>query len=402
MTQQTLRRNKTMRQIYRHVILLFLVFNLAACSTISGWFDSDDDETTAPAELTDINETVDIDELWSVDVGNGQGDGFYRLRPAISGELIYVAAADGEIAAVNRVSGDTVWEEDLDTPLSGGIGVYQDSLFVGSSEGYVLRLDASSGERVWSTPVRGEILSAPQGNGKVVVAQTYDGRLQGLDYETGSILWTYDSNVPVLTIRGTSTPIFNNGKVYAGFANGRVLAFDAQTGALLWEVRVAISQGRSEIERIVDVDGTMELAGNELYAVSYQGSVVGIDVQNGRKVWQQKASSYSGVSQGFSNVYVADEDGTFTAYMRNGQGVRWTQAALAYRELSRPTPVGSYVAVGDFEGYVHLLSQVDGDFVGRVRVDDEGVRADMLSEGNVLYVYGNGGELAAYEVTAKK
>ncbi len=391
-----------MRQIYRHVILLFLVFNLAACSTISGWFDSDDDEATAPAELTDITETVEIDELWSVDVGNGQGDGFYRLRPAISGELIYVAAADGEIAAVNRISGDTVWEEDLETPLSGGIGVYQDALFVGSSEGYVLRLDASSGERVWSTPVRGEILSAPQGNGKVVVAQTYDGRLQGLDYETGSILWTYDSNVPVLTIRGTSTPIFNNGKVYAGFANGRVLAFDAQTGALLWEVRVAISQGRSEIERIVDVDGTMELAGNDLYAVSYQGSVVGIDVQNGRKVWQQKASSYSGVSQGFSNVYVADEEGAVTAYMRNGQGVRWTQAALAYRELSRPTPVGSYVAVGDFEGYVHLLSQVDGDFVGRVRVDDDGVRADMLSKGNVLYVYGNGGELAAYEITAKK
>jgi outer membrane protein assembly factor BamB len=179
------------------------------------------------------------------------------------------------------------------------------------------------------------------------------------------------------------------------------MAFDSQTGALLWEVRVAISQGRSEIERIVDVDGTMDFAGNELFAVSYQGSVVGIDVQSGRKVWQQKASSFSGVSQGFSNVYVADEDGTFTAYMRNGQGVRWTQGALAYRELSRPTPVGSYVVVGDFEGYVHVLSQVDGDFVGRVRVDDEGVRADMISEGNVLYVYGNGGELVAYEITAK-
>ena len=390
-----------MRQIHRHVILLFLVFNLAACSTISGWFDSDDDEATAPAELADFEETVDIEELWSVNVGDGQGDGFYRLRPVINGEMIYAASADGEIAAINRNSGDTQWEADLETSLSGGVGVYDDALFVGSSEGYVIRLDASSGERVWSTPVRGEILSAPQSNGKVVVAQTYDGRLQGLDYQTGKILWTYDSNVPVLTIRGTSTPIFNNNQVYAGFANGRVLAFDPQTGALLWEVRVAISQGRSEIERIVDVDGTMELAGNELYAVSYQGSVVGIDVKSGRKMWQQKASSFSGVSQGFSNVYVADEDGTLTAYMRNGQGVRWTQGALAYRELSRPTPVGSYVTVGDFEGYIHVLSQVDGNFAGRVRVDDEGVRADMVSKGNVLYVYGNGGELAAYEITAK-
>lgn len=390
-----------MQQILRHLTLLFLVVNLAACSTVSGWFDSDDDEATAPAELVDIDETVNIDKLWSMSVGNGQGEGFYRMRPAIRGEIIYVAGADGEVAAVNRISGDTLWEADLETSLSGGIGVYDDALFVGSSEGFVLRLDANSGERVWSTPVRGEILSAPQGNGKVVVAQTYDGRLQGLDYETGKILWTYDSNVPVLTIRGTSTPIFNNNQVYAGFANGRVLAFDPKTGAVLWEVRVAIPQGRSEIERIVDVDGSMALGGNELYAVSYQGSVVAIDLQSGRKIWQQKDSSFSGVSQGYSNVYVADEDGTFTAYMRNGQGVRWTQGALAYRELSRPTPVGSYVAVGDFEGYIHVLSQSEGDFVGRVRADSDGVRADMISEGNVLYVYGNSGELAAYEITAK-
>lgn len=391
-----------MRQIFRHLTLLFLVFNLAACSTVSGWFDSDDDEATAPAELVDIDETVNIDKLWSMRVGNGQGEGFYRMRPAIRGEMIYVAGADGEVAAVNRISGDTLWEADLETSLSGGIGVYDDALFVGSSEGFVLRLDANSGERVWSTPLRGEILSAPQGDGKVVVAQTYDGRLQGLDHETGKIIWTYDSNVPVLTIRGTSTPIFNNNQVYAGFANGRVLAFDPKTGALLWEVRVAIPQGRSEIERIVDVDGSMALGGNELYAVSYQGSVVAIDLQSGRKIWQQKDSSFSGVSQGYSNVYVADEDGTFTAYMRNGQGVRWTQGALAYRELSRPTPVGSYVAVGDFEGYIHVLSQSEGDFVGRVRADSDGVRADMISEGNLLYVYGNSGEFAAYEITAKK
>ncbi len=215
-------------------------------------------------------------------------------------------------------------------------------------------------------------------------------------------MWTYDSNIPVLTVRGTSSPIVHNDMVYAGFANGRVLALNTQTGAVVWEVRVAIAQGRSEIERLVDIDGSMELAGNELYAASYQGNVAAIDVDNGGKLWQQKVSSYSGVSQGFGNVYVADEDGTLSAYLRNGEGVRWTQAALAYRELSRPTPVGSYVAVADFEGYVHVLSQVDGEFVGRVQVDDDGVRADMLSDGNVLYVFGNSGELIAYEITSKE
>jgi len=390
-----------MRQISRYLLLFTMMFSIAGCSTISGWFDSDDDDPMAPMALSDITETVKIKELWSVGVGDGQGDGFYRLQPAISGEVIYAASADGEVVAVDRKRGKTLWEVDLDLSLSGGVGVYKDVLLLGSSEGLVLKLDANTGEQLWTTMLTGEILSPPQANGKVVVAQTYNGKLQGLDFATGQLLWTYNSKVPVLTIRGTSVPIMENNRVYAGFASGRVLAFDAQTGSIVWDGRVAIPQGRSEIERIVDVDGTMELAGNELYAVSYQGSVVAIDVESGRKIWQQKASSFSGVSLGFGNVYAADEDGTLNAFMRNGEGVRWSQGALGYRQLSRPTPVGSYVTVGDFEGYLHVLSQVDGDFVGRVRVDSDGVRADMLSEDGILYVFANDGELVAYEITAK-
>ena len=390
-----------MRQISRGLVVVTMLLNLVACSTISGWFESDDEDPTAPVPLTDIDESVEFDELWSVDVGNGQGKGLYRLRPAMDGDVIYAASADGEVVAIDRNTGKTRWSVDLETSLSGGVGVFEDAVLLGSSEGFVLKLDASSGAQQWSTPLGGEILSPPQGDGKLVIAQTYDGKLQGLDFNTGKVLWTYDSNVPVLTVRGTSTPILRNGVVFVGFANGRVLAFDVSTGAIVWEVRVAISQGRSEIERIVDVDGTMDLVGNELYAASYQGRVVAIDVESGNKIWQQDISSFSGVSQGFGNVYVADEDGTVNAYLRNGQGLRWAQGVLGYRELSRPTPVGSYVAVGDFEGYVHLLSQIDGAFVGRERVDSDGVRADMLSDGNVLYVFGNSGELVAYEISAK-
>ena len=390
-----------MRQISRYVLLFTMMFSIAGCSTISGWFDSDDDDPMAPMALSDITETVKIKKLWSVGVGDGQGDGFYRLQPAISGEVIYAASADGEVVAVDRKRGKTLWEVDLDISLSGGVGVYNDVLLLGSSEGLVLKLDANTGEQLWTTMLTGEILSPPQANGKVVVAQTYNGKLQGLDFATGQLLWTYNSKVPVLTLRGTSVPIIENNRVYAGFASGRVLAFDAQTGSIVWDGRVAIPQGRSEIERIVDVDGTMELAGNELYAVSYQGSVVAIDVESGRKIWQQKASSFSGVSLGFGNVYAADEDGTLNAFMRNGEGVRWSQGALGYRQLSRPTPIGSYVTVADFEGYLHVLSQVDGDFVGRVRVDSDGVRADMLSEDGILYVFANDGELVAYEIIAK-
>lgn len=390
-----------MQQQLKWIASLFMVLNLAACSTISGWFDSDDEDPKQPVELEKISQTVKIKKLWSTGVGNGQGIGFYRLQPVIDGERIYAASADGEVKAFERSRGKSLWKADLETSLSGGVGVYDDALFVGSSDGFVIRVDANSGAEVWRSRLTGEILAAPQANGSVVIAQTYDGKLQGLDFASGEKLWTYDSNVPVLTIRGTNTPILRDGLVYTGFANGRVVAFDALTGAVRWEVRVTIAQGRSEIERIVDVDGTMAIAGGELYAASYQGRLVAIDMSNGRKLWQRDVSSFSGVSQGFGNVYVADEDGSLNAYLRNGQGLRWTQGALGYRQLSRPTPVSSYVAVADFEGIVHIISQVDGEFAGRVKADGNGVRADMLSDGNVLYVFGNGGKLVAYEVTAK-
>lgn len=391
-----------MQRKWQWAAALILVASVSGCSTVKGWFEMDDeDDPKQPAKLVDINETVKIRKLWSVGVGDGQGKGFYHLQPVIEGGTIYAASAEGQVKAVDRERGKVLWKTNLDSALSGGVGVYGDALFLGSADGYVLRLSAVTGETLWSTRLQGEVLAPPQADGRVVVAQTYDGKLQGLDFDSGEKLWTYDSNVPVLTIRGTSTPILSNNTVYAGFANGRVVAFNAETGAVRWEVRVAISQGRSEIERIVDVDGTMALVGSELYAASYQGRVVAIDAASGRKVWQQDVSSFSGVSQGFGNVYVSDEDGTLYAYQRSGQGLRWQQDALAYRNLSRPTPVSSYVAVTDYDGYLHLVSQVDGEFVGRTSVGGGGARADMLADGNVLYVFNDSGKLIAYEVTAK-
>jgi outer membrane protein assembly factor BamB len=382
-------------------LLCTLLAFTTGCSTISGWFSDDEEDLTAPVELVDINQTVKIKKLWSAGVGNGQGEGLYRIRPVLHEDTIFVASADGRVRALSAEKGKTLWKKGLDVSLSGGVGVHEDALFLGSSEGSVLKLDASSGDVQWSTQLHGEVLAPPQGNGRVVVAQTYDGKMQGLDYATGELLWTYDSNVPVLTIRGTSAPILRGNVVYAGFANGRVLAFNALTGAIEFEIRVAISRGRSEIERIVDVDGSMELVGEKLYAASYQGRLAAIDVANGRKDWQQDISSFSGVSHGFGNVYAVDEDGTVYAFLATGAGVRWTQPALGYRELSRPTPVSSYLAVADFEGYLHVMSQVDGELVGRTKVDGDGVRADMIGSGNRLYVFGNSGKLVAYEVSAK-
>ena len=387
---------------YRWLLAVTLVMSLSACSTIKGWFEfDDDDDPKKPAELQAIDQTIKIKKLWSHGIGNGQGDGFYKIQPAIAGSSIYIAAADGTVEAFDKQTGKSLWDTELERPLSGGVGVYGDALLLGSSDGFVLKLDANSGEVQWSTRLSGEVMSVPGSDGRMVLAHTLDGKLQGLDFATGEVAWTYDSNVPVLTLRGSCSPLLNGNVAYVGFATGRVLAFDIANGGIIWEARVAIPQGRSEIERVVDIDGTMTLLGKELFVASYQGRIMAIDVTDGRKLWQNNVSSFSGVSQGFGNVYVADEDGTVTAYQRSGQGERWQQTALAYRGLSRPTPVSSYLAVGDKEGYVHFMSQVDGEIVGRIEADDEGIRADMVSEDNILYVYGNSGDLIAYEIKPK-
>lgn len=374
---------------------------LVGCSTVKGWFSDDDFDPREPVELQKITEQVKLKSRWSRGVGDGQGEGLYKINPILAGDSIYVASAEGRVASVDPESGRLRWKTDLDLALSGGVGHYGDSIFVGASEGLVMRLSADSGAEIWRATVSGEVLSAPQGDGRYVIAQTYDGKLMGFDYETGETRWTYTSDVPVLTLRGTGTPMILGDNAIAGFADGKVVAVNLRSGNVAWEARVAIPQGRSEIERIVDIDGSMALQGSELYVASYQGRLAAIDNRSGRRLWQRNVSSVSGVGVGFGNVYVADDDGTVSAFLRNGQGVRWQNIELGFRELSRPTPVNSYVAVVDFEGYLHLLSQVDGEIVGRTKVDSSGARADMIARGNRLFVYANDGALKAYDVEAR-
>ena len=389
-----------MWQTSRHLLVLGFLLT-TGCSTITGWFSDDEFDPREPVELEKITEQVKLKSRWSRGVGDGQGEGFLKINPILVGDSLYAASAEGRVMSVDPESGRVRWKQDLDLALSGGVGHHGNSVFVGASEGLVMRLDAASGSEIWRAPVSGEVLSAPQGDGRYVVAQTYDGKLMGFDYETGEVRWTYTSDVPVLTLRGTGTPMILGDNAIAGFADGKVVAINLRSGNVAWEVRVAIPQGRSEIERIVDIDGSMAVQGNELYVASYQGRLAAIDTRSGRRLWQRNVSSVSGVGVGFGNVYVADDDGTVSAFLRNGQGVRWQNIDLGFRDLSRPTPVNSYVAVVDFEGYLHLLSQVDGEIVGRTKVDSSGARADMLTRGNRLFVFTNDGALKAYDVEAR-
>jgi outer membrane protein assembly factor BamB len=290
------------------------------------------------------------------------------------------------------------WKKDLKLPISGAVGVGSGLVMFGTIAGQVVALDSSTGEEKWHAQVSSEVLAPPATNGDVVVVQTQDDKVFGLDAATGTQRWMYDSTPAVLTLRGTGAPLVTNHLAIAGLSSGKVVALDTQNGVPAWETPVAVPQGRSELERVVDIDGGLLLNGSTLYVSSYQGRMAGLDLESGRILWQRDASSYSGVAQGFGNVYVALANGTVEGVDERSTTALWSNDKLARRQLSAPEVFSSYVAVGDMEGYLHLLSQVDGRFVGRLRIDKHGLRARPLVVGDMIYVFGNSGTLEALTI----
>lgn len=376
---------------WKYAALLALAVLAAGCS-------SNSKKELPPAELPDFTEEVELKKEWSRSVGDGQGDSFNMLVPAVDGDQIFASDVNGEVMALNRFSGDKLWEQDLDLPVSGAVGAGYGLVLLGTLKGEVIALDAATGEEKWRSRVTSEVLAAPATNGDVVVVQTQDDRLIALDAATGNQRWIYENTPAVLTLRGTGAPIVTSRLAFAGLSSGKVIALDTQRGLPVWEQRVAVPQGRSELERVVDIDGGLVLSDNVLYVVSYQGRVAGLDLESGRILWQREASSNVGLAQGLGNVYVSLANGTIEGIDERSASALWSNEALARRQLSAPEVFSSYVAFGDFEGYLHLVSQVDGRFVGRERIDSDGLRARPLVVGDWLYAFGNSGDLVALTI----
>lgn len=391
------RLSKLMRRLnnlIRSAAILMVIAVVVGCS-------SNDEKEQKPAPLPDFKAERTFDKLWSHGIGNGNGELYNRLAPAIHEEVIVAAAAKGKIEAYNRINGRSLWDADIDQPICGGVGIGGGLVMVATEDGRVWALDEKTGKTLWKTQVNGQVLAPPQSDGNTVVAVTFSGNLIGLDAKSGAQKWLYAGGAPVLSLRASSTPLLYDTVVIVGLSNGKVMAVDLTTGQPQWEVRAGVGQGSTEIERQSDVAGNLLIDDNIVYAVSYQGRLAALDLHSGRRLWETNASSYVGLSEGFSNIYVAAASGNITAFTKNNQGARWEQTALARRQLSGTAVLGGYVTVGDFEGYLHVLSQGDGHFVARERVDSDGIRVAPLVVDDILYVYGNSGKLAAYKLVKK-
>tara|TARA_Y100001970_G_scaffold289863_1_gene421522 strand:+ start:1629 stop:2768 length:1140 start_codon:yes stop_codon:yes gene_type:complete len=359
----------------------------------------DDEDPRAPAELLDVVSETTINRNWRINVGNGQGDNYKKLTPVVDGGFVFAASDDGEIIAVNTINGDLMWQTKVEKSITGGVGAGDGIVMIGTEAAELIVFNQSNGEEVWRASVSSEILSQPKTNGDIVVAQTVDGKLIALNREDGMQRWTYETTLPALTLRGTSSPILTSeGTVVAGFSNGILVSVAAEDGVYVWEERVAVPDGQYDIERVIDVDGELLVDGSRILAASYQGNLMAFDIASGQIVWGMEASSYHGMDQGFGNIYYSDDKSHLIALRNNSSDVVWQNEELQYRDLTAPKTISNYVAIADYEGYLHLVSQIDGRIVGRTRIDNDGIRSNLIDDDGKLIVYGNSGSLVSLTI----
>lgn len=376
----------------KRICALVMASLLAGCGGVS------EELVDTPTPLADFDAAANVEELWSTDIGKGPGDAYLRLQPNLQRDALYTVDVRGRVHRLSLDKGESQWETDLGVAVTAAVGYGDGLVLIGSRKGDVFALDPATGKLRWRAQVASDVLGAPAADAGVVVVQSEDGRLTAFASDSGKRLWVVDRPEPALSLRGTATPVIGSGVVLSGFASGKLVAVNLKDGRVLWEIPVSQSQGRSEIERLIDVDVPVLVADHTLVAAAYQGKVVAMSLENGRLLWSREISTYSALAADTSNVYVTDTRGhVYALDLRTGSTV-WKQEKLQGRRPSAPARVGDAVAVGDFEGYVHWLARDDGGFLARDRASRAAILAAPVSDGSTLYVTSQNGYVMAYQL----
>lgn len=347
------------------------------------------EELNPPAPLAEFQPTAKPRLLWSAKVGSAER---YDFSPAVEGNSVYAASAEGELVKLDADTGKQVWRVSADQKFSAGVGLGANLVLLGTSTGHVLAYD-QQGKLLWKSRVSSEVLSVPRVHVDVVVVRAGDGRIFGLNAVDGSRKWVFQRSTPALTLRSSAGIVIADGVVYAGYAGGKLAAVKADDGSSLWEATVAQPKGTTEIERIADITSLPVVDGPAVFAVAYQGKVAGIDRASGRIGWSRDISSYTGINIESGRLYLSHAQGAVYSLDANSGKTFWRQGDLRYRQISAPLPMGDLIAVGDLQGHVHFMQREDGAFAARVKTDDSAIMPQMTAygSGNLLAQTRNGG-----------
>lgn len=384
-----------MRQIF--VALLLTGLFLQGCSWIKSW---GDDEPGDPAPLVEFKTSLKVGKVWSTKIGDGMGKHGLSMAPRFSSGTLFAADYKGRLVAVDAESGRKNWELKTEQPFSGGPGLDDDQIYMGTIDGRVIAYERGSGTELWNAQVSSEVLTPPESAEGIVVVRCIDGRVFGLDAVNGRRIWIYDHKVPLLTLRGNPNLLIRAGVVFVGYDDGSVVSLKLEDGSVVWNQTIVSLEGRTELERLADIGTQMVIIASDLIVSSYKKRVVSLAADSGRLLWFKEISSATGIQVDRTNLAVSEANGDLWMLDRRNGATIWKLDQMSNRGLTRPAFYGNYVVVGDKEGYLHWLDTDIGSFVARVRPGKKGFAAAPLTVGTTLYVLTHGGDLIAYRAGA--
>lgn len=367
----------------------------AAMLAISGC--DKDKDVDPPKQLTRILEKRDVKQLWDADLGGKSERLRLALRPAAVDGVVYAAAHDGEVIALAAQTGKRKWRVKTKLGLSAGPEVASGVVVLGSSDGDVIALDAATGAQRWKVSVNSEVLARPLIANDLAIIRTVDGHIEGLSLTDGAKRWAVDEQVPRLTLRGTAPPVLAGDKIIAGFDSGKVLAIDARNGEVLWDAIVNAPHGRTELERLSDIDSPAHVAGDDIFVVGFQGRVAMLALDSGQIWWARDASSYRGFTVDDDTIYLTNSDSVVIAMKRADGTVLWEQGAMRRRGLTAPAIDGDSILVGDFEGFLHWLDKSTGEVVARQKTDGERISNAAVADDGRTFIETDSGNLLAFK-----
>ena len=374
----------------KHLLVLFWLGMLSACGG--------SDNVQPPTPLSDIVNTLEVDRSWSKNTGAGSGKYFLRLVPFVEDDAVFVADHQGKISARSVESGKSLWETDIDLPVTAGVNGGVEMLAVGTDEGTIVALSQKEGKEIWRQVLSSQVTAISRASNGMLVVRSGDGYLYGMEAATGNIVWKLNRTVPALSLHTQSTPIVSRGVVLVGLDDGRLMMVSLTDGGVLWEKAIAVPGGRTELDRMVDIDGVIALIGNVVYVGTYQGKIVAVDAAKGRLLWQQKASSVNGLTVDGDTLFYTDENSAVWALDRRSGASLWKQEALKFRRLTAPVALDHVIVVADYEGYLHWLDRDSGKILARSQADKHGVLAPPVKIGSDLLVLGEGGGLSRWRL----
>lgn len=393
----------------RLLAFLLLAMGLAGCS----YFKQD-----SGLLLRDLQ--LEVAPVWAVQTGELPENANVQLTPFIAGDRLFVANVSGSVTAMRSRDAHPLWAVDLDEQLTGGPAAGHGMVVVGTIKAELIALDADTGKTLWRSRICSEMLAVPVITEDKILLQCIDGYVVALNRSDGQRIWSYRRLPPTLTLRGTASPLLVGERVITGFADGVLVSLSLDKGELQWEATIAVPRGRNDLERMVDIDGLLQVADGVVYVSSYQGRVAAVSIENGRFLWTRDMSSYSGVELGDSQLFLSDDQGRVWALDRRTGATLWRQDRFSGQRISAPAVMGRVVAVADEGGDIHWLDVRDGHILATQNItrawdyfhyrweDEEGdqdkpdhaITSYPVVTDERLFVRDNTGALVAFQIYA--